>query len=268
MIGGTGSITYQLTSVYAANTNALADALAKLASGKKFNSAADDFYSFIKSRNVLSDIAGYENVKENLTSFKTFSSAALQVASTVYDNLSKMKDLAVQYIGTNDATLKSEYKADFDALKTEVTNALDNTYVDGVKITVKNTDVKIVELDPDGNGKLKMNFLDIANSTNIGNFDITHTATIVNDVQTEIDSMLTYLSQAKSFDNITSQQINLTDTIINSKKAVESLISDIDEAEQTGKIVDLSIRQQASVALMSQANMIQSAISKLYDFRS
>jgi flagellin-like hook-associated protein FlgL len=120
--------------------------------------------------------------------------------------------------------------------------------------------VKSASLDPDGKGKLSMTFTALPDTAAL---DIT-SGTAQTDVQTQIDNTLTYLSEAKSSDKTASQQMNLTDTIITSKKSVQSLITDIDDAEEMAKATDLQIRQQAAIYMFTQANMSRQAITKLY----
>ena len=264
---GSSTINTSIASVYAANTRALADALTRIASGKKFQNASEDLIGFIRSQDLQVDISGYEKVRENLTTFKSYTSAALTAGSTIYEKLVEMKELAVQYADTEDADLKAEYAAEFNTLKTLVVSTIDNTFVDGDQVTKDTDEITAVDFDPNGDGSLSMTFTDIADSTVIDAFDITAEVdpTDEDDVQAEIDSALVYLSEAKSFDAIADQQLNLTGTIINSKKAVMSLITDIDDAEEMSKVLDLSLRQQASMAMMAQGNIIQSSLLKLYE---
>lgn len=263
MLGGVNNVSSQIASIYNSGNQQLASTLEKLASGKKFQNASEDLLGFIRAQNIGLDISGYQKVKENLTSFKAYSSAAVQAGSSIYENLKQMKDLASQYTNTTDADQKAEYKSDFDALKKQVTSAIDNTFVDGTKVTSSGAAIQAVDLDPDGKGKLTMNFSDIADGTEVGNLDITAAGAAAG-VQTQIDSMLTYLSEAKSYDSIASQQMNLTDTIIASKQSVQSMITDVDEAQAMNDMIDQSIRQQAAVSMMAQANMSREAILKLY----
>lgn len=265
MIGRTQSSTTTIASVYAETTRALSDALTRIASGKKFQSASEDLLGFIRSRNLTVAIGGYERVRENLTEFKSYSTAAVEASSSMYESLTSMKELARQYTGTSDIDLQAEYRADFNALKKQVTTALDNTYVDGVKLTASGSDIKAVDLDPDGTGTLTMNFTDIASNSDVNAIDITDTTNAQSAVQNEISSMLTYLSEAKAYDSIATQQLNHTETVIATKQAVVSLITDIDDAQETSKVLDLSVRQQAGVAMLAQGNIVQNALSKLYE---
>jgi flagellin-like hook-associated protein FlgL len=257
MIGGASSVSANLSSVYATTSNALNDALLKLASGKKFQNAGEDLLGFVRTTALSVDISGYQQVKENLTEAKTYTAAALQAGSSIYEKLTEMKDLAVKYSSETDNDRKANFKAEFDALVEEVKSIISNTRVDGTVVTAT-AEVKKVDLDPDGDGSLSITFTAIADTDSL---DVEDSLT----VDTQLTAALTYLSEAKAFNNIIDQQIKLTDTIISSKQAVMSLISDVDEAEQMNQVIDLSIRQQATISLLAQGNMIQSSLARLYD---
>jgi flagellin len=266
MIGGISYASSQIASAYNSSSQQLADTLTRIASGKKFQSASEDMLGFIRSQNLQSDISGYDDVKQNLTEFKTFTSAAVDAASTIYEKMSKMKTLATNYaaaVTAADTDKQAEYKSEFDALKTEVGSILTNSRVDGVNVTTSGSALKTVSLDPQGTGSLAMNFTTNTTSGGVTGFDIT-AGTIGATIQTEIGKVLSYMSEAKAFDGITDQQLKLTGTIINSKQAVSSMITDIDDAEETSKAIDQQIRQQAAVSMMAQANVSRQAVMKLY----
>ncbi|MBN1576056.1 MAG: hypothetical protein JW913_05865 [Chitinispirillaceae bacterium] len=264
MIGGISYASSQIASVYSATTNALADALTRIATGKKFQNSSEDLVGFLRAQDLQADISSYKKVREDITGFKAYTSAAVTAADSIYDNLSEMKELARQYAGTEDADLKGEYAAEFNTMRRQVTDTLDNTYVDGTKVTKATEEVTSVDFNPEVDGSYSMTFTEIADSTTIAAFDLTDT-TDEDAVQGQMDLMLTYMSEAKAFNGTADQQLNLTTTIINSKQAVKSLITDVDEAEEMSKVLDLSLRQQASIAMLAQGNLAQNSLLKLFE---
>jgi len=264
MVGGSSSIISNLNSVYSSNTQALNDALVKLASGKKFQNAGEDILGFLKSSNLKVDISGYQQVKQDLTEAKTFTAAAVQAGSDIYEKLTEMKGLASKYAVEDAKAVKDQDKldqwtAEFDALQAEVQSIVDNSMVDGKQVTGTD-EITSVALDPDATNSLSVTFT--TDLSTISALAITGGAA---GVTTEMGKALSYLTEAKKFDNIVDQQVRMTDTIIASKQAVMSLITDIDEAEQMNEVVDLSIRQQAAVSMMAQGNMLQSSLARLYE---
>jgi flagellin-like hook-associated protein FlgL len=268
MIGGTNPISSQLVSVYKETTQSLNEALTKLATGKKFQNAAEDIIGFTRAVNLNTQITSYEELRQDLTEAKMITSAAVAIGGSIYENLTKLKDFTQKYINEagsgNDPIKLAGYKIEIDSLKTSVVSALQNSYVDGTLITQSGTNIKTYNLDPDRHTSLSINFSGIANHANIS---AVNTANIsnTNSIQDEIRNSLTYLSEAKSFNGIVDKQINLVSTIINSKQAAISLITDIDDAEVTTQVVDLSIRYDTAVAMIAQGNMLQNSLSRLYN---
>lgn len=264
MIGGSGSVNSKLASVYAANAKALSDALSRLTSGKKFQNAKDDLSGFLRSNKISTEIDGYRRVREDLTAFRAYTSAAVDSGSRIYENLTRMKALAKQYAGTTDTELKANYRAEFESLKIQAGKILISTSVDDANIMQASSTITSVPLDPYGGGSLEMKFSAVTEKNGVDGFAIDGES-IGTDIDEEIDKMLTFLSEARAFDRISSQQLKLNETIISSKEALQSLINDIDDASEMSKVIDLSVRQEASIAMIAQGNMIQSSLSMLYD---
>jgi flagellin len=262
MIGGVNYTSSQLASIYNTVNQQLASTLTKIASGRKFQSAAEDLLGFIRSNKLSNEISGYQKIKENLTEFKTFTSAAVQAGGAIYEDLTKLKNLAEQYSATTDTDVQDQLKAEFNSLKTQIVKALTNSKVDGKDIMQASTAIASVVLNPQGGNTLAMNFSAVSASGDIDSMDI-ETVT-VEDVDAEIEKMLTYLSEVKAFDSIASQQLKLNDTIISSKEAVKSLITEVDEAAETSKMIDQSVRQLAAVSMIAQANLSRQSVLKLY----
>lgn len=262
MIGGVNIATSQIASIYNQGNNQLADTLAKIASGKKFQNAGDDLISFSRANNLTNQINGYNEVEQKLTAAKTATTAAVDVGSKVYENLTKMQDLVTKYAATTDATEQAEYTAEFNSLRETVSQSLTNATVDGTNIadgTYSNT----VSMDPEGSSTLSVALATNATVAGVDALAIDG-GTVTADLQTQVDNALTYMSDAKSFNNILNNQISLNKTIVNSKEAVKSLITDIDEAKEMSNMLDQSVRQQAAMSMLSQANMSRQAVMKLY----
>lgn len=262
MIGGVNVATNQIANIYNQGNSQLADTLSKIASGKKFQNAGEDLLSFSRANNLTNQIKGYNDVEQKLTAAKTATSAAVDVGSKVYENLTKMKDLVTKYGATSDLQEQAEFKAEFNSLRETVSAALKNATVDGVNVA-DGSYTNTVNMNPEGTSTLSIALATNADSSNVDALEIAD-AGVATALQTEVDNALTYMSQAKSFNNIIDNQINLNKTIVNSKEAVRSLITDIDEAAEMSKMLDQNVRQQAAMSMLSQANMSRQVVMKLY----
>ncbi len=268
MIGGINNVTYQLASLYNTNNSLLADVLSRIASGKKINKPSDDFSGYIRSQNYEMDISGYELVRENLMAAKVYTDTAVSVGQSIYDDLVRMKELEELYdaeeAGANDADILAGYEADYEALRDSVVDALGNTYIDGTQVIQTAAALVTVDLDPEGSGSLSVQFTTIPVSATISaaGFDIDADP----DIAAQVTNARTFLSEAEHFNNSISRHLDLATTIIESKQAAKSVITDIDDAEEQANLTAYQIRSQASLAMIAQANVNQSYIAALYGF--
>jgi flagellin-like hook-associated protein FlgL len=265
MIGGVNNISFKLAAIYQANNSLLSEALVRIASGKKVSSPSDDFAGYIRAQNYQQDIKGYELVKENLLATQVFTDAAVSVGQSIYDDLVEMQELEDMYdaeqAGANDPDVLAGYEADFKALRDSVADAINLTFVDGKQIVDKDLDITTVNMDPDGR-PLTVTFSVEPNSGAIAAFDVTDNP----DIGTEITAARTYLSEAEHFSNTINRQLTVIDTIIQSKQAAKSVITDIDDAEEQANLITYQLRTQASLAMIAQGNLNQSYIASLFGF--
>lgn len=267
MIGNNTQIISGLSGIYRDSTIALSDAMGKLASGKKIQSAHEDIHAYTQKVNLEIDIKGYEDVRIKLSDAKTITSAAVDSGSSVYKDLLKMKKIADDYIseaaGNNDPVKLAEYRIGFESIKDTVVSSLQNAYVDGTLVMQSGTALKTVALDPDNQGQLTIEFSVVADESSIDTFNVT-TMADTSGIDTQIGNALTFLSESKSYNAIIDRQMDFLGLIINNKEAVKSLITDIDEAKVTSEVIDRSIRHEAAGAMIAQANIIQSSMISLY----
>ena len=268
MIGGPNPISFKLSQIYRENNQAIANSLARIASGKRIQNASDDFVGFLRSAELQTDIAGYRIVKQDLTEAKGLADYAGEVGSNIAEDLARMKELALLYEtevgGGNDPDVLAAYKSEFDALKTTITNTIDDAYYDGIKVLDSLAPkLKEVDLDPSGAGGTFTIQFAAGDIVDVSALDIT-AVNADEDVQDEIEAVASYVFKAEGFSEDLDRHIDLTDTIINSKEATNSLITDIDDVKELAALTDLQIRQQATVAMIAQANDIRAAIARLY----
>jgi flagellin len=260
MLGGINNVSGQLASIYNANNASLADTLSRIATGKKINKPSDDFSGYARAQSIQQDVAGYATVKENLTEAKAVADIASAAGNSIYEDLSRMKELAELWGGSGASDEdKSNYAAEFNTLKTAIARTITNADYDGTGLVASGTAIS-VDTDPDGNGSFAVDFAagDIPDASAL-NISSGTTA-----VQTELDTATLYVVKAESYSDHASRQIDMTNTIIQSKRSVMSMITDIDEAEELSNSTNLQIRQQATISMLAQANFAQQSIISLY----
>jgi flagellin-like hook-associated protein FlgL len=263
MIGGTNSVTSGLASIYNANTRALSESLGRIASGKRIQKPSDDFAGYIKSRSLLNEVSAYTIVKQDLLKAKGYADYAMEAGTAMMGKLERVKELAVLYASTSDPDEQALYVAENLAIRDEITALVADSFIDN-NAAFQVGSLIDVELDPVGVG---------------GTFNVAFVATdyptaaeilllVVTDGGTTADAAIgkvtSYLTKASGYSEDIQRHMDLTDIVINSKEAAASLITDIDEVKEMATATDLQIRQQASIAMIAQANISQQGILQLY----
>lgn len=263
MIGGVNSVNAGLASIYSANTRALSESLGRIASGKRIQKPSDDFAGYIRSRALLNDVSGFQIVKQDLQKGKGYADYAVEAGTALMEKLERLKELSVLWTAS-DATEQALIEAEGVVIRGEITDLIANSQYDSTLVFQDGTLLDI-ELDPDGaSGSLDITFVEATDYTSA----VEIAALVVNDGGTTADAAIakvtSYLTKASGYSEDIQRHMDLTDIVINSKEAAASLITDIDEVKEMALATDLQIRQQASVAMMAQANISQQGILQLY----
>lgn len=267
MLGGINNVAQQIASVYNANNLRLAEILKRIASGKKVDNPNDDFTGYMRAAGLQTDVSQYEYVKADLIEASAVASVAELAGNGVYDDLARMKTLVGLYWdAAGDADEQAAYAAEFNALKVSVQNSLDNTKYNGDEI-ISDVFSYTVYTDPEHSGEIEITF-EAADIPSIAGLTIgdggKDKATEEGEVQDEINAAISYLVKAESFGNMITRQMNIIDTIIQSKESTISLITEIDEVEEMTNATEMNIRQQSALAMIAQANLLHNAVARLY----
>ena len=263
MINTNTSVASLLSNIYQSNAQSLTDSMTKIASGKRVQNAGDDFAAYIRASDLNSDISGYTTIKQNLQDAKSLVSYSQGVGNNIVSDLTTLKQLAQSYQSTTDADQQASDKAQYDQIIQRITDTKTNSYYDTTQVYTSGATLKSVGINA-SNSSLTMNIAttanDTANETAINNIaNVTTTG-----IQNEINNSETYVSEMQSFGTQIDRQLALSDTIISSKQATVSALTDVDEAQEMTKITNLQIRQQATASMMAQANSAQVAIARLF----
>ena len=255
-------------------TKEMNDAMSRLSSGLRINSAADDAAGVQIANRLTAEIQGLNQSVRNAADGQAMLATAEGAAQEVHTILLRMRELAVQAAnGTADgggdrAALKSE----FDALETEIN-----------RIAAKTTFAKIQLIDGSFTAKDAGRLQVGARSSET----ITHTIESLNTVSigipaaidlttfTKATSAITTLDKAISNVGTEREQIGavmnrLDHTIANLQQVATNLatakgrIVDADFAAETSNLARTQVLQQASMAMLSQANAAKQNILALF----
>jgi flagellin len=257
----------------------------KLSTGKRINSAADNAAGLAISTQMTSQIRGLGVAVSNANDAISMVNTADGALGEVTAMLQRMRELAVQAgTGTTAATDRTYLQSEFTALRTEIDRIADNTQWNGRNILDGSAGASAGKsavafgIGQDGTAAQTL-------STSFGNFNnttgalsglaskvitgttITSAITMAAATITEIDVVIADVSSQRASFGAVSNRLthavdSLTNTLTNSE-AARSRILDTDYAAATSELARTQIIQQASTAMLAQANSMPQTVLAL-----
>jgi flagellin len=248
-------------------------AMNRLSSGKRINSASDDAAGLAIATRMRAKESGLgvaaRNTQDGISMIQTAESAL----SSVSNILVRMRDLAVQAAnGTNDSTDKTALQGEFKQLTDQITYITDNTKFNGAKLLDGSAGtagiVSIQTYDGDTAGQQITVDLTKAktDTTTLGvnGLDISTGALAA---VTALDTALTKVATGRAELGATLNRLDYNISNINSEAtnmaASASRIEDADMAKEMSEMTKYKILSEAGVSMLSQANQSAQAVSKL-----
>ena len=248
-----------------ASSNSLQEAMERLSTGKKINSAADDAAGFAIAESMTAQIRGLSMAAKNASDALGLLKVVENATNDVTDILQRVRELAVQaQSGTNGSTDLEFLQKEADALFAEIDRIYSDTtyhnkaylsstdagaidiqvgYTDGDIITITTQDVKTDQL---GNATDKLNdgtdYLDIASSGALQ---------VISDA---IDQVAGYKADWGAGQNRLEYTVSNLMNVVEFTSAARSRIQDADFALEAAKLSKAQVLQQSGAAMLAQAN--------------
>lgn len=263
-------------------TNALSSSYTKLASGNRINSAKDDAAGLQISNRMTSQINGLTQGNRNANDGISLCQTAEGALDEVSNMLQRMRTLAVQSAnGTNSTSERTAMNDEAKQLQLEIKRIGEQTSFGGtIKIfgnkTVAGslTNSKVCgytggtvkfQVGSNANETIDINFKSLTGIFGIGTSKLASGSAIqlsaVSKAQAAITNLDTYIKNVDEFrSTLGAAQNRLESTISNQENVIENVsdarsrIKDVDYASETAKMAQQQILQQASTAMLSQAN--------------
>jgi len=240
----------------------------KLSSGYRINRAADDAAGLSISEKMRSQIKAMNQGMRNTQDGVSLVQAAEGAMNEVSDMLTRMKELAVQSTnGTYNDTDRAAMDAEYQKLAGAIDDIAKKTKFNGITLLDGTGGTVTIQTGNSNTDAIKIDFstikVDKATLGVNGVSDAADAAAELALVDTAIETVNTARSTLGAFQNQMEHIYNNVSVNAENLQAAESRIRDTDMAAEMMKYTKFNILQQASTAMLAQANQAPQGVLQL-----
>ena len=248
----------------------------RLSTGKRINSSADDAAGHAIANRMTAEIMGLKQSIRNAADAQALMGTAEGAIEEIQVMLLRMRELAVQSAnGTNSATDRASIELEAAQLEAEITRISDNTTFAGQNILDGSLSggltIATFQIGADSGQTLALTVPEMSTAgATIGYVAALTlgTMTLAGSAITQLDAALSGVASVRA--DIASKMNRLDHTIANLDNVVTNLslakgrIEDADFAAESANLARTQVLQQASMAMLSQANASKQNILALF----
>jgi flagellin len=269
MVSGTtlNTTAFRVANFYQTNDTFLANAMKKVASGKRLQNPKDNIPDFFRAQKLRQTTQNLNRIGNGIDEGIATLQVAEKAGTMVFEDLNRMRELVDLYWDNSPSNEeKIAMQAEFDSLAQHVTALKSGTYYNDIQVMQSATPLARITIDTENRADTFDLTFDPGEIADTALLDITgpDKTTVANAVQVELDKAGLYLGQASGYTISLWAQRSLTENQSNAYTGLEKQISDTDQAKEMHNVITGQIRQQASLAMLSQANMFSQNILSLF----
>jgi flagellin len=247
-----------------ATSDRMQRSMARLSSGYRINTAADDAAGLAISEKLRAQIGGLDQAGRNVSDAVSLVQTAEGQLNEVHSMLQRVRELAVQYKnGTLSTEDRTAIQSEVNQLGSEIQRIGTSAGFNGISLLATASTITFQVGANDGD-VIGVSTISLGSAVSSGVFDLSATGTT--DIS-EIDDAINQVSaQRATFgavqnrlehtaNNLSVYQENLT--------ASESQIRDVDMASEMVQFTKDQILQQAGTSMLSQANQLPNSVLSL-----
>jgi|SRR4051794_2554588 flagellin len=245
-------------------SNRLQQSMARLSSGYRINTAADDAAGLAISEKLRAQIGGLAQANSNAQDSISLVQTAEGSLNEVHSMLQRVRDLAVQYKnGTLSTTDRSAIQSEVNQLGSEIERIGQSSAFNGISLLAAATTITFQIGANDGDS---ISVSTISLGTAVGSSVFTLAVNGTADIS-EIDGAINAVSAQRAtfgaVQNRLEHTINNLSTYQENLTASESQIRDVDMASEMVEFTKDQILQQAGTSMLSQANQLPNSVLSL-----
>ena len=254
--------------------NMLSQAMERLSSGLRINSAADDVAGYAISESLQSQTNGLNQASENIQDAVALAQTAQGALNDVNDMLQRVRELGVEYLnGTTSTEGKTAIENEMEQLFEEIKRVGETTEFNGTKLleganeiefqvgpnekeTIKVESVELFATDVEASiGGTAAELVEKLEEEGAGLKDLTEAIAKVSESAGTFGAVQDRIQYTLS--NLEVYSENLT--------SAESALTDVNMATEMTNFTKDEVLQQAGVAILAQANQLPDATLRLLE---
>lgn len=277
-----------LTNISAMNTqqnlltssDAVSQSMARLSSGLRINSAADDAAGYAISEGLTSQVNGLNQASSNANDAISMVQTASSSLTNVQNMLQRVYELGVQYNnGTNSSTDKADIQAEVNQLTQEIDRQQKSSNFNGLNLlngSAGSGGVVTFQVGANSGDTLSATFSDIEGSSGLGGLGFSWTSAAGGGTVIDLSSANALSSVTSAINNMSSMAATLgavqnrlqytSDAIASTEQnltSTNSQIKDVNMAQEMTNLTQEQILEQAGTAMLAQAQSQPQLILKL-----
>lgn len=249
--------------------NAGAKSMEKLSSGFRINRAGDDAAGLSISEKMRGQIRGLTQASRNAQDGISLIQTAEGAMDEVHAMLQRMRELSVQAAtDTNDDDVdRAAIQAEVDQLVSEIDSISERTEFNGMKLLDDSFTGKVFHVGANTGQSISVSISGIS-ATDLGVdalsvADQTDADAAISTVNAAINTLSTRRSGLGAIQNRLEHTIKNLDNATENLQAAESRVRDVDMAKEMMEHTRQNILQQASTAMLAQANQAPQTVLQL-----
>ncbi len=248
----------------------LQTSFARLSSGYRINSAADDAAGLGISDSMVAQIRSYSVAERNANDGISMSQTADGAGAQVTSMLQRMRELSVQAAnGSLQDADRANANVEFQALVSEIDRVASTTQFNGISLLTGASTIGFqVGIGTTSSDMVNVKFGDFTAATlGVSGKDVTSAAnslTSITAIDTALASVATERATFGAVVNRFQSTVQNLQSMRTNLSAANSRIRDVDVAEETASMARSQVLSQAGAAVLAQANQApQLALSLL-----
>jgi len=235
----------------------LGDAMQRLSSGLRINSASDDVAGYAISQRLQGQVNGLNQASLNSQDAVSLAQTAQGSLNDVEQMLQRIRTLAVQYAnGTTSESDKEAIESEAKQLKEEIKRVGETTKFNGVALLSEEATIKF-QVGANEKETIEVKTLKLEEATKAASLKELKT------IDEAINKVATSAGEFGSVQNrLQYTQANLEVYSQNLASAVSGIV-DVNMATEMTNFTKQQVLQQAGVAILAQANQLPDAVLKL-----